>query len=47
MKQALEQSLNAMAFYQGLSFSNKKEYVIWILSAKTGKNQDRTIGTTG
>ncbi|HEY8783744.1 MAG TPA: YdeI/OmpD-associated family protein [Mucilaginibacter sp.] len=44
MKQVLEQSLNAMAFYQGLSFSNKKEYVIWILSAKQEKTRTERLG---
>jgi hypothetical protein len=34
LKNLLEQSPGAMVFYQGLSFSNKKEYVVWILSAK-------------
>jgi hypothetical protein len=34
LKEVLEQSPGAMTFYQGLSFSNKKEYVVWILSAK-------------
>jgi hypothetical protein len=34
LKETLEQSPNALAFYLGLSFSNKKEYVVWVLSAK-------------
>jgi hypothetical protein len=34
LKDVLERSPAAMVFYQGLSFSNKKEYVVWILSAK-------------
>jgi len=39
MKQVLEQSPNSLAFYQALSFSNKKEYVVWILSAKQEKTR--------
>jgi len=34
IKPALENAPAAMAFYQSLSYSNKKEYVVWILSAK-------------
>jgi len=37
MKKILERSPNALAFYEGLSFTNKKEYVVWILSAKQEK----------
>lgn len=35
----LEQNHAAMSFYQSLSYSNKKEYVVWILSAKQEKTQ--------
>jgi hypothetical protein len=31
---ALENAPAAMAYYQSLSYSNKREYVVWILSAK-------------
>lgn len=34
LKESLELSPNALAFYHGLSFSNKREYVVWVLSAK-------------
>jgi hypothetical protein len=34
MEEILGRSFAAMSFYQSLSYSNKKEYVIWILSAK-------------
>ena len=30
----LEKEITAMDFYQSLSYSNKKEYVLWILTAK-------------
>ena len=39
VKEVLAESANAMAFYQSLSYSNKKEYVIWILSAKQEKTK--------
>jgi len=32
-----------MAFYQGLSYSNKKEYVAWILSAKQEKTRSERL----
>ena len=44
MKEVLEQSPNALAFYHGLSFSNKKEYVVWILSAKQEKTRTERLG---
>jgi hypothetical protein len=43
MKQVLEQSPHALAFYQTLSFSNKKEYVVWILSAKQEKTRSERL----
>lgn len=46
MKQVLEQSSNALAFYQGLSFTNKKEYVVWILSAKQEKTRTERLAKT-
>ena len=39
MQQALAHEPDALAFYQALSYSNKKEYVIWILSAKQEKTK--------
>jgi hypothetical protein len=39
MQQALVLEPNALTFYQSLSYSNKKEYVIWILSAKQEKTK--------
>jgi len=42
--EALQQNLQAMAFYEGLSYSNKKEYMLWILTAKQEKTrEDRLI----
>ncbi len=39
MQSVLEKTPDALAFYQSLSYSNKKEYVIWILSAKQEKTK--------
>jgi uncharacterized protein YdeI (YjbR/CyaY-like superfamily) len=43
MHQALSASAAAMAFYESLSFSNKKEYVVWILSAKQEKTKTERL----
>ena len=47
MEQILSHSPNAMAFYQSLSFSNKKEYVVWILSAKQEKTRAQRLAKLG
>jgi hypothetical protein len=39
----LQQSPQAMAFYQQLSYSNKKEYVLWILTAKQEKTRSERL----
>ena len=39
----LQQNQSAMAFYQSLSYSNKKEYVVWILSAKQEKTREERL----
>ena len=46
LKVMLEQSPNALAFYEGLSFTNKKEYVVWILSAKQEKTRTERLTKT-
>lgn len=44
IKYALEQQPVALAWFQQLSYSNKKEYVLWILTAKQEKTrEDRLI----
>jgi hypothetical protein len=43
MQQALISTPGALAFYQALSYSNKKEYVIWILSAKQEKTKNERL----
>ncbi|MES2652251.1 MAG: YdeI/OmpD-associated family protein [Bacteroidota bacterium] len=39
LKTALEQHITALNFYQQLSYSNRKEYVLWILTAKQEKTR--------
>ena len=46
MQQVVEQSPAALAFYQTLSFTNKKEYVVWILSAKQEKTKAERLVKT-
>ena len=43
MQRVLETSAVAFAFYHSLSFSNKKEYVVWILSAKQEKTKEERL----
>jgi len=43
IKQLLEAEPNALSFYQSLSYSNKKEYVVWILSAKQEKTKNERL----
>lgn len=43
MKTVLEKSPGALAFFHSLSFSNKKEYVVWILSAKQEKTKNERL----
>jgi len=39
----LQQNPQAMAFYQQLSYSNRKEYVLWILTAKQEKTRNERL----
>jgi hypothetical protein len=43
IKTTLEQQPAAMAWYQQLSYSNKKEYVLWILTAKQEKTRNERL----
>jgi Bacteriocin-protection, YdeI or OmpD-Associated len=43
MQQVLAGSTTAITFYESLSFSNKKEYVVWILSAKQEKTKTERL----
>ncbi len=44
VEQALASHPTAMAFYHSLSYSNRKEYVVWILSAKQEKTRNERLG---
>lgn len=44
MQAVLAKSTAAMAFFDSLSFTNKKEYVVWILSAKQEKTKTDRLG---
>jgi hypothetical protein len=43
IKAILEQTPQALAFYQNLSYTNKKEYVLWILTAKQEKTKNERL----
>ena len=43
IKQALEQNPQALANYEKLSWSNRKEYVLWILTAKQEKTRNERL----
>lgn len=40
---AIGQQPSAMAWYQQLSYTNKKEYLLWILTAKQEKTRDERL----
>lgn len=44
MEGVLGKSSAAMSFYQSLSYSNRKEYVVWILSAKQEATKADRLG---
>ena len=43
IKRILQQTPPALAFYQQLSYSNKKEYLLWILTAKQEKTRNERL----
>jgi hypothetical protein len=43
IKRILQQNPGALSFYQQLSYSNKKEYLLWILTAKQEKTRDERL----
>jgi hypothetical protein len=43
IKEALEQNPQALANYEKLSYSNRKEYVLWILTAKQEKTRNERL----
>jgi hypothetical protein len=44
IKRILQQTPQALSFYQQLSYSNKKEYLLWILTAKQEKTRNERLG---
>ncbi|RZJ71320.1 MAG: hypothetical protein EOO47_22965 [Flavobacterium sp.] len=46
LESELKKEVSAFDFYQSLSYSNRKEYVLWVLSAKQEKTRlDRILKT--
>jgi hypothetical protein len=43
IKTALEQQPASLAWFQQLSYSNKKEYVLWIITAKQEKTREERL----
>jgi hypothetical protein len=43
IKRILKKAPQALSFYQKLSYSNKKEYLLWILSAKLEKTRNERL----
>lgn len=43
VKDILQQTPQALAFYRQLSYSNRKEYVLWILTAKQEKTRNERL----
>jgi hypothetical protein len=43
IKDVLQKSSNALANYEKLSYSNRKEYVLWILTAKQEKTRNERL----
>ena len=46
LQKAVAKNKPALAFFNTLSFSNQKEYVLWVLSAKQEKTRTDRIGKT-
>jgi uncharacterized protein YdeI (YjbR/CyaY-like superfamily) len=44
INRVLQQTPQALSFYQELSYSNKKEYLLWILTAKQEKTREERLG---
>jgi len=43
IKAVLEKNQQALANYEKLSYSNRKEYVLWILTAKQEKTREERL----
>jgi hypothetical protein len=46
LKTELEKHTNALSFYESLSYSNRKEYVLWVITAKQEKTRLERIQKT-
>jgi len=46
LQEILKRSPNAKSFYESLSFTNRKEYARWIISAKRPETKDRRLSET-
>ncbi|MEO8795571.1 MAG: YdeI/OmpD-associated family protein [Daejeonella sp.] len=46
LKSGLEQKPNTLHFFNTLSYTNKKEYITWVLTAKQQKTKDERIKNT-
>ena len=46
LQKALAKSKNAKAFYDTLSFTNRKEYAVWVSSAKKTETRERRLTET-
>ncbi len=46
LKELLEQHPSALSFFEGLSFTNKKEFVLWVLTARQDKTRQDRISKT-
>ena len=46
MKKAMDKSKKAREFFEGLSFTNKKEYVEWVVTAKREETRAERIAAT-
>lgn len=46
LKSAFRNNLNAFEFFKNLSFTHKKEYILWIESAKKSETREKRISAT-
>jgi uncharacterized protein YdeI (YjbR/CyaY-like superfamily) len=46
LKKILASSESAQAFYDTLSFTNRKEYAVWVSSAKKTETREKRLAAT-
>lgn len=46
LQQALAKSKKAREFYESLSFTNRKEYAVWVISAKRAETREKRLAET-